>query len=282
MTAIPAVPPAGFARATAASSSIREAAGIAGPVLGGVLYLLGPEVVYGCAFALLFAAALSMARVHPRRTHASPAGGFSWQNVLAGLDFIRSRPLVLGAISLDLVAVLLGGCGAVLPAYAKDVLHVGPQALGLLRTAPAVGAVACGALLALLPLRRRVGRWLFAGVSVFGIGTVVFALSRSLWLSLACLVALGAGDMISVYIRSVLIQGATPDALRGRVGAVNAMFIGASAELGEFESGMLASAVGLVPSVVLGGCATLVVLALWARLFPQLRCADEFPAQPAL
>jgi MFS family permease len=276
------VPAAGFARATAASSSIREAAGIAGPVLGGVLYLLGPEVVYGCAFALLFGAALAMARVHPRRTHGSPAGGFSWQNVLAGLDFIRSRPLVLGAISLDLVAVLLGGCGALLPAYAKDVLHVGPQALGLLRTAPAVGAVACGTLLALLPLRRRVGRWLFAGVTVFGIGTVVFALSQSLWLSLACLVVLGAGDMISVYIRGVLIQGATPDALRGRVGAVNAMFIGASAELGEFESGMLASAVGLVPSVVLGGCATLVVLALWARLFPELRRADEFPAQPAL
>ncbi len=274
------VAPAGFARATAASSSIREAAGIAGPVLGGVLYLVGPEVVYGCAFALLCAATLAMARVHPRRTHVSPAGGFSWQNVLAGLDFIRSRPLVLGAISLDLVAVLLGGCGAVLPAYAKDVLHVGPQALGLLRTAPAVGAVACGALLAVLPLRRRVGRWLFAGVAVFGIGTVVFALSQSLWLSLLCLVVLGAGDMISVYIRGVLIQGATPDALRGRVGAVNAMFIGASAELGEFESGMLASAVGLVPSVVLGGCATLVVLALWARLFPQLRRADAFPAQP--
>jgi MFS family permease len=276
------VSPARFARATAASSSIREAAGIAGPMLGGVLYLLGPDVVYGCACALLFAATLSMARVHPRRTHASPAGGFSWRNVLAGLAFIRSRPLVLGAISLDLVAVLLGGCGALLPAYAKDVLHVGPQALGLLRTAPAVGAVACGALLAVLPLRRRVGRWLFGGVAVFGIGTLVFALSQSLWLSLACLVVLGAGDMISVYIRSVLIQGATPDALRGRVGAVNAMFIGASAELGEFESGMLASAVGLVPSVVLGGCATLVVLALWARLFPQLRRADAFPAPPAL
>jgi MFS family permease len=275
------VPPESFQRATAASSSVWQAASIAGPVLGGFLYVVGASTVYGVALALLLIAALFMVRVQPRRSDAAALTELSLGNALEGLRFIRSRPIVLGAISLDLAAVLLGGCSAVLPAYAKDVLHVGTRALGVLRTAPAVGAVLTATLLAHFPLRRGVGSWLFAGVTVFGVATVVFGVSHSFWLSLAMLGLLGAGDMISVVIRQVLVQGATPDALRGRVGAVNAMFIGASAELGEFESGMLASLVGLVPSVVLGGCATLAILALWAWLFPGLRRADGFPVHAA-
>jgi MFS family permease len=274
------VPPELFQRATAASSSGWQAASIVGPVIGGVLYALGPRVVYASALALLMLAGLFMLRVRPRRS-TTALSELSLGNALEGLRFIRSRPIVLGAISLDLAAVLLGGCTALLPAYAQDVLHIGTQALGVLRTAPGIGAVLTAVLLAYFPLRRQVGRWLFGGVTVFGLATVVFGLSHSYALSLVMLMLLGAGDMISVVIRSVLVQGATPDALRGRVGAVNAMFIGASAELGEFESGMLASLVGLIPSVVLGGCATLVVLALWARVFPALRRADEFPSHAA-
>jgi MFS family permease len=275
------VPPERFSRATALASGVWQAASIAGPVLGGLLYAAGSQVVYASAAALLCSSALLLSAVRPlRRVSAQPVS-ISWHSALEGLRFIRSRPIVLGAISLDLVAVLLGGCSALLPAYAQDVLHVGPRALGLLRTAPGVGALLMAVALSYFPLRRRVGRWLFGGVGVFGAATVVFALSHSFWLSLAMLALLGAGDMISVCIRGVLVQGATPDALRGRVGAVNAMFIGASAELGEFESGMLASLFGLVPSVVLGGCATLLIAALWMRLFPELRRADGFPVQPA-
>jgi MFS family permease len=266
-----------FSRATALASGVWQAASIVGPVLGGLLYALGPSVVYASAACLLFGAALLLTQVRPRRALTAQPVSISWRSALEGLSFIRSRPIVLGAISLDLVAVLLGGCTAVLPAYAQDVLHVGPQALGILRTAPGVGALLVAAVLSSYPLRRRVGTWLFSGVGVFGVATVVFAVSRSFWLSLAMLALLGAGDMISVCIRGVLVQGATPDALRGRVGAVNAMFIGASAELGEFESGMLASAVGLIPSVVLGGCATLLMAFLWMRWFPELRRADRFP-----
>jgi MFS family permease len=274
------VPAQAFHSAAAVNSSVSQVASIAGPVLGGLLYVAGAQIVYAVALALLLVAALLMFRVRPRRTVSPAVASISWQSALEGLRFIRSRPVILGAISLDLVAVLLGGCSAVLPAFAHDVLHVGPQALGVLRTAPALGAVLAAALLAYFPLRRQIGTWLFAGVAAFGVATVVFGVSQLFWLSLAMLVILGAGDMISVFIRQVLVQGATPDALRGRVGAVSAMFIGASAELGEFESGMMASAFGLVPSVVLGGCATLIVLAAWARLFPALRGADGFPSQP--
>jgi MFS family permease len=269
-----------FSRATALASGVWQAASIVGPVLGGLLYALGPPVVYASAACLLFGAAVLLTLVHPRRALTAEPISISWRSALEGLSFIRSRPIVLGAISLDLVAVLLGGCTAVLPAYAQDVLHVGPQALGILRTAPGVGALLVAAVLSSYPLRRKVGTWLFSGVAVFGVATVVFAVSHSFWLSLGMLALLGAGDMISVCIRGVLVQGATPDALRGRVGAVNAMFIGASAELGEFESGMLASAVGLIPSVVLGGCATLLMAVLWMRWFPELRRADRFPGHP--
>jgi len=270
------VPTEAFGSATAISSSAFQVATIAGPVLGGFLYLLGPQAVYTPALILLFAASLLMTRVRTRRERVQDPAPMSLQNALEGLRFVRSRPVVLGAISLDLFAVLFGGCVAMLPAYARDVLHVGPQALGFLRTAPAVGAVLTAAGLAFFPIQRHVGRWMFGGVVTFGLATIIFGLSHQLWLSMLMLLLLGAGDMISVYIRQILVQFETPDAVRGRVSAVSAMFIGASNELGEFESGMMAGAFGLVPSVVLGGCATLLVAAAWAGLFPALSRADRF------
>jgi hypothetical protein len=184
---------------------------------------------------------------------------------------------VLGAISLDLFAVLFGGATALLPVYAADVLHVGPSGLGMLRTMPGVGAAVCGLALGLLPISRRVGHWMFGGVIVFGVATVVFGLSTSFWLSMAALAVLGAGDMISVYIRHLLVQLETPDEIRGRVSAVSAVFIGASNELGEFESGLTAAWFGTIPAVIVGGCATLVVAGVWARLFPELWNMDRFP-----
>jgi MFS family permease len=190
---------------------------------------------------------------------------------------VRSRPIVLGAISLDLFAVLFGGATALLPVFARDILHVGPSGLGLLRTAPGVGAALCAMVLAVSPITRRAGAWMFGGVAAFGVATVVFGLSRSFYLSLLALVILGAGDMVSVYIRHLLVQLETPDEIRGRVSAVSAVFIGASNELGEFESGVTASWWGTVRAVLVGGIATLVVTGLWMRLFPGLRTLDRFP-----
>jgi hypothetical protein len=184
---------------------------------------------------------------------------------------VLGHSTLLGCISLDLFAVLFGGAVALLPVYARDILHVGPAGLGMLRSAPAVGAALVGATLAVRPLRHHAGIWLFGGVTVFGFATVAFGLSTSFWLSLVALAVAGAGDMVSVFVRLTLTQLATPDAIRGRVSAVNSMFIGASNELGAFESGVTARWFGTVPSVVIGGCATLVVIALWAVLFPQLR-----------
>ena len=199
----------------------------------------------------------------------------SWATLLAGVTFIRSRPVVLGAISLDLFAVLLGGATALLPIYARDILQTGPWGLGLLRSAPAVGAFCTALLLAHRPLRRRTGHRLFQAVALFGLATIGFGLSTSLPLSLACLVVLGASDMVSVFVRQTLVQLETPDAMRGRVAAVNSVFIGASNELGEFESGTLAAMLGAVPAVVVGGVGTLMVAGLWAYWFPALRERDR-------
>jgi MFS family permease len=190
---------------------------------------------------------------------------------------VRRRRPVLGAISLDLFAVLFGGATALLPVYAADVLHVGPSGLGWLRAAPGVGAALTGLVLSAYPVTRRVGRWMFGGVIVFGLATLVFGYSTSFWISLAALTLLGAGDMVSVFIRHLLVQLETPDAIRGRVSAVNSVFIGASNELGEFESGVAAAWLGAVPAVVIGGGATLLVALLWTRLFPELWRMDRFP-----
>jgi hypothetical protein len=195
--------------------------------------------------------------------------------------FVRDHPPILGSMSLDLFAVLFGGATALLPAFAVDVLHVGPVGLGFLRAAPAVGAALAGGVLALRPVRTSVGRWLFGGVFVFGISIVVFGLSQSFWLSLLALSVLGASDMVSMYVRHVLVQLQTPDVIRGRVSAVNAVFIGASNELGEFESGVTAAWWGIVPAVLVGGVATLLVGVVWTQLFPMLWRLERFPDEPS-
>lgn len=266
--------------AVALNSSTWQVATIAGPALGGLLYLAGPTAVYATVAALLGLASVLMLRLERGGTDGRRAASFDREALLSGLRFVRSRRTVLGAISLDLFAVLFGGATALLPVYASDVLGVGPGGLGVLRTAPAVGAALCGAMLGLRPIATRVGRWMFGGVVVFGLATVVFGLSKSFWLSLLALAVMGAGDMVSVYIRHVLVQLETPDGIRGRVSAVNAVFIGASNELGEFESGVTAAWFGTVPAVVIGGVATLAVAWVWARRFPVLWRMDRFPEPP--
>ncbi len=197
--------------------------------------------------------------------------------MLSGLKFVRSRPIVLGAISLDLFAVLFGGATALLPMFASDILQAGPTGLGLLRTAPGIGAAACGLLLALSPISRNVGPWMFGGVGLFGIATVVFGLSTNFYLSMVALIVLGAADMVSVYVRHLLVQLDTPDFIRGRVSAVASVFIGASNELGDFESGLMAKWWGAVRAVIIGGVATLIVTGLWTRFFPILWRMQTFP-----
>ncbi len=274
------VPLANFGNAVAISSSTFHVAVILGPTLGGLLYLLGPIVVYATAAILFMLAILliGLVRIEQSPTEKETP---SWNTLLEGLRFVWSRPVVLGAISLDLFAVLFGGATALLPAYASDILQVGPQGLGLLRTAPGAGAATMAIWLALKPMSRRVGYWMFGGVAVFGLCTIVFGLSGSFWVSLMALFVLGASDMISVYIRHLLVQMETPDAIRGRVSAVNAVFIGASNELGEFESGLTAAWFGLVPAVVVGGLATVVVTGFWMWRFPVLRRMDRFPGSAA-
>lgn len=273
------VPPEVFSRAVALNSSVFQIATVLGPAIGGLLYVAGAAVVYAAVFALAAMAAVLMLRMRgaacasaaPERTPAS------WHTLLSGLRFVRSRPLVLGAISLDLFAVLFGGSTALMPMFASDILQVGPAGLGLLRTAPGAGAALCALLLALVPIRRHAGPWMFGGVAMFGVATIVFGLSTSFALSLAALILLGAADMVSVYVRHLLVQLETPDAIRGRVSAVSAVFIGASNELGDFESGLMARWWGAVRAVLIGGVATLAVTGLWMRYFPGLRGMDEFP-----
>ena len=266
-----------FGTAVALNSSTWQVATIAGPALGGVVYLAGATVVYATVAALLAVSVALLFLVRRGGERASAPEAPSLKSLLSGLGFVWSRRPLLGAISLDLFGVLFGGATALLPVYAADVLHVGPAGLGVLRTAPGVGAALCGIVLGLAPITRNVGRWMFGGVFVFGLATIVFGLSHWFWLSLAALAVMGAGDMVSVYIRHLLVQLETPDAIRGRVSAVNAVFIGASNELGEFESGLTAAWFGTVPAVVVGGGATLAVAWLWRRWFPELRDMDRFP-----
>jgi predicted MFS family arabinose efflux permease len=261
-----------FPRAVALTSSTRQTAVILGPAIGGAIYILGPAVAYGACAVLLIGVTALVATLRTQNVpvaHHSDSGPL--RRVMAGIAFIRRKPVVLGAISLDLFAVLLGGATALLPIYARDILHVGPVGLGLLRSAPALGAATLGLNLARRPLGQNVGRTMFACVASFGLATIVFGLSRNFALSLGALVVLGASDMVSVYVRLSLVQLATPDAMRGRVSAVNYLFIGASNELGEFESGVTAAWFGTVPSVVIGGIGTLVVVGLWMLMFPDLR-----------
>lgn len=275
------VPDERLPRAIACGSSAWQVAVIAGPALGGLAYACGPAAAYGICGTGFLAAMLGAAQLGGRR--AAPAEGTDLKKrigrVVEGIVFIWSRPVVLGAISLDLFAVLLGGATALLPAYARDILHVGPIGLGLMRSAPAVGACLVALLQVRHPPERRVGKKLFAAVAAFGIATLIFAFSRSLALSLSALFVLGASDMVSVNIRTSLVQLATPDAMRGRVSAVNLLFISASGELGAFESGVVAALIGTVPAVAFGGLATLVVMAVWMKVFPALRSADRLLAE---
>jgi len=273
------VPSEVLPNAIAINSASQQIAIIAGPALGGILYLLGATIVYGACLGLLFLVVILIATIRPVRASASPSVAFSSKGALEGLRFVVQRRVVLGAVSLDLFAVLFGGATALLPIYASDVLHVGPAGLGLLRTAPGVGAALTGLLLAVRPIEQGVGRWLFGGVAVFGLGTVVFGVSSDFAVSLLALTALGAGDMVSVYIRHILVQLETPDVIRGRVSAVSSLFIGSSNTLGEYESGLTASWFGTVPAVVLGGIATLIVVGSYLKLFPELRGMDRFRHQ---
>ena len=266
-----------FGTAVALNSSTWQVATIAGPALGGLVYLAGATVVYATVAVLLAVSVALLFLVRRGGERAAAPEAPSLKSLLSGLGFVWSRRPLLGAISLDLFGVLFGGATALLPVYAADVLHVGPAGLGVLRTAPGVGAAVCGIVLGLAPITRHVGRWMFGGVAVFGLATILFGLSQWFWLSLAALTVMGAGDMVSVYIRHLLVQLETPDAIRGRVSAVNAVFIGASNELGEFESGVTAAWFGTVPAVVVGGGATLAVAWLWRRWFPELRDMDLFP-----
>ena len=260
-----------FGGAVALNAMLYQIATVGGPVLGGVLYLIGPRVVYGTCLLLFATTSIAMYLIRaPTRSVAPPAIG-STRRFLEGLRFVIRNRLVLGVISLDLFAVLFGGVVALLPIYASDVLHSGPVGLGLLRAAPGAGAALAGIALTMRPIRNNAGSWLLGGVAVFGLCMIVFGLTRSFALSCVVLLISGSGDMISVYIRAILVQLATPDEIRGRVSAVNSMFIGASNELGEFESGLTASWFGTVPAVVIGGVLTLACALSWAFLFPPLR-----------
>ena len=260
-------------RAVTLSASGMQAAIICGPALGGLLYVLGATWVYGTCTALLLIAFALMLAVHDPHQPAKEKAALS--SVLAGVRFVWTNKLLLGATSLDLFAVLLGGATALLPIYARDILHTGPQGLGLLRAAPAAGALAMSLILLRWPIQRKVGRWLMGSVAVFGLATVVFGLSEHFGLSLFALAVTGAFDQISVVMRMTLVQLETPNGIRGRVSAVNSIFIGASNQLGEFESGATAALFGPVGSVVMGGVGTLLVAATWIRLFPALAKRDR-------
>ena len=261
-------------RAIAWSSLAWQSASVAGPAIGGLLVALSPAHSYGAALILYVVAAVCILFI---RTSTQPTvqPGSRWALMKEGLVYVWRNKIVFGSISLDLAAVILGGATALLPVFAKDVLHIGPEGFGLLRAAPAVGAALVAILLASRPIHRKAGVWMFTGVAIFGAATVVFGLSKILWLSLLALAVLGAADMVSVYIRQTLVQLVTPDHMRGRVATVSSLFIGASNELGEFESGVVARFLGPVGAAVFGGVGALIVTGVWARFFPALRKADR-------
>mgnify|MGYP006199540607 FL=1 len=273
------VPPGLFPAAVAASASAMQTATIVAPALGGLLYAIDSGWVYGPALVLYLAALTLMLSLPGRQLPLKQK--VSLTSLLAGFRFIRSRPEVFGAVSMDMVAVLLGGATALLPVFAKDILLTGPWGLGLLRSAPAVGALLMSLWLARFPIERRVGPVMFSAVAIFGVATIGFGLSTSLWFSLATLVLLGAADMVSMVIRAAFVQLQTPDEMRGRVGAVNGLFIGASNQLGDFRAGVSAAWFGSVPAVLIGGVGAILVTGLWIRLFPALARRDHLhPQEP--
>jgi MFS family permease len=270
------VPSEDFSNAVTWAHSVRQVAIMVGPALGGVIYgaAKGAGAVYAMCAGLFVFAFLMLTFVRARTGRLDKESP-TLDTLLAGVRFVWRQKVVLGCISLDLFAVLLGGAVALLPVYARDILHVGPRGLGLLRSAPAVGAAVMGTFLAYRPLRANAGRTMFVSVAIFGVGTIVFGASTSFWVSLAALFVTGAADMVSVVIRVTLVQLSTPAAMRGRVSAVNMAFINASNELGEFESGVTAALLGTVPAVILGGLGTCVVVLIGAYLFPELRALQR-------
>lgn len=272
---LPGVAPDGMLqKAAALSTGAFQVATISGPALGGLIYAVAPGAPYALMvffwfLAALLSGAIELDRPIPVKEQSTLAGLF------AGVGFVRRNPAILGSISLDLAAVLLGGATALLPIYARDILHTGPWGLGVLRGAPAVGALLMGLALARYPINWRVGVRMFQAVIIFGVATVVFAFSSSIRLSLLALAVLGAADMVSMVIRIALVQLATPDEMRGRVGAVNYLFVNASYQLGEFESGITAALLGAIPAVALGGIGTIVVALLWMKFFPALRDVER-------
>jgi MFS family permease len=273
---LPAViPPSLFARAVAASASTTQLATITGPAIGGLLYTFGAAVPYitCCGLYISSVVLLIFVRIERIARIRSPIRS---REFFAGIFYVRRSPILLGVISLDLFAVLLGGTTALLPIFANEIFHLGPEGLGLLRAAPAVGALAITAVLAVRPPTRRVGTIMFLSVACFGLATIAFALSQSFILSMASLAVLGASDAISVVIRMTLVQIETPDAMRGRVNAVNSLFAGTSNQLGDFRAGLMAAWLGSVPAVLVGGFGILVVVLIWSRVFPVLVHVDSF------
>ncbi|MFZ9372218.1 MAG: MFS transporter [Limnohabitans sp.] len=268
------VSPSLLPRAMAFSSAGLQAAILGGPALGGFVFALGAVVVYALSLALLLVACLALMRLSLPHRQAVPEP-MTVTSVLAGVRFVWHNKVLLGGFSLDLFAVLLGGATALLPIYAKDILEVGPWGLGLLRASPAAGALIMSLVLTRWPLQRHVGRWLMVSVGLFGVSIAVFAVSTVFWLSMLALVFSGAFDMVSVVVRQTLMQLETPDEMRGRVSAVSTIFIGASNQLGEFESGATAAWMGPVAAALVGGIGTVVVAVLWTRLFPSLARRDR-------
>jgi MFS family permease len=268
------VPREALPRAISWNSLGDQGGAMIGPWIGGALCAVSTSVAYGGAAALYGIAVVSLLSI---RTNTRPErqSGSRLEQIREGIAYVWNNKIVLGAISLDLFAVLLGGATALLPVFASDVLHVGAHGFGVLRSGPAIGAAAMSLALSRWPLHRRAGHWMFAGVAAFGVATLVFAVSRSMIVTVIALAALGAADMISVYVRRTLVQIVTPDAMRGRVSAVSGLFIGASAELGDFETGAVARLLGPVGAAIVGGIGSLVVTAAWSRMFPALRKADR-------
>jgi MFS family permease len=274
------VPREQLSRAMATSTAMMKIAVIGGPALGGFLYATGAEVVYGLC---TLASAASLAFVASiRRAQPLPREPVTLSTLFAGFRFIWTHKMVLGAISLDLFAVLLGGATALLPIYAKDVLNTGPWGLGLLRSAPAMGALAMAVVIARAPIERNIGQRMFVSVAIYGAAILAFAVSGNFILSMAALAVSGAADMVSIVIRQTLVQMHTPEEMRGRVSAVNATFIGASNQLGEFRAGATAEYLGAVGSVILGGAGTLLIVALWMRWFPELAKMDTWRREAAV
>jgi len=269
------VPREQFAQSVAWATSSQQIAIITGPALGGLLYLLGAPITFAACFVLALLATVAMLAIRTKVVASKETGTTALTRALAGLRYLRTQPIVLGAISLDLFAVLIGGVNALLPVFARDILHVGPAGLGILRSMFAVGAISMSLALAQLPEARQphAGRALFGGVTVFGVGAIIFALSGNFWIAAVALAAMGAGDAISVF--ATIVQLGTPEDMRGRVSAIHVLFVGCTNELGEFRAGLLASIFGAVPAALAGGIGTLIIVALWTKLFPSLRKVDR-------